>query len=152
MYHFLELRIHGSSSFVGTNISQRLGPEYADFWQRARRIADNRNAGYMDETDNIRADRYKSSLLDRAHGTPGLSRRHMIATASSGRPDYRQGGPGVRRQYTPMWGDYDMRRDNRGGGRPDQSWDGEAEMNEMDPIHGDLRSEGDYSGLGGYYR
>lgn len=51
-----------------------------------------------------------------------------------------------------MWGDYDMRRDNRGWGSPDQSWDEEAEMNEMDAIHGGMAREEDYRGPGRYYR
>lgn len=106
----------------------------------------------MDETDNIRADHYKSAFMDRAQGTPGLSRRHAIATASSGIPDVWRGGPGVRRQWTPMWADFDMRRGNRGWGRPDQSWDEEAKMDEMDAIHGAMGREEDYRRQGRHYR
>ena len=101
---------------------QRLNPEHQPFWLRARRIADNRLAGYMEETDNLRADAHYLSFIDRARGTPGLSRCHTIAVASHGLPDGYMGGPGVRRQFSPIWADFDGRRDDRGRGVPDQSW------------------------------
>ena len=101
---------------------QRLNPEHQPFWHRARRIADNRLAGYMEETDNLRADAHYLSFIDRARGTPGLSRRHTIGVASHGLPDGYMGGPRVRRQLSPIWADYNGRKDDRGWGVPDQSW------------------------------
>ena len=77
----------------------------------------------MEETDNLRADAHYLSFVDGARGTPGLSRRHTIGVASQGRPDYYLGGPGVRRHFGPIWADYDLRRDNRGWGLPDPSWE-----------------------------
>ena len=126
-----------------SNNPQRHNPEHQPFWHRARRIADNRLAGYMDETDNLRADRYTNAFLDRARGTPGLSRRHTIAVASRGMPDYYMGGPGARRQFSPLWAQYDVRRDNRGWGRPDASWDEEGD--ELDAGFGGVE-ERDYWG------
>lgn len=101
---------------------QRLNSEHQPFWHRARRIADNRLAGYMEEADNLRADAHYLSFVDQAQGTPGMSRRHTIGVASQGRPDHYLGGPGVRRQFSPIWADYDPRGDNRDWGMSDQSW------------------------------
>lgn len=102
---------------------QRLSPEHQAFWHRARRIADNRLAGYMEETDNLRADAHYLSFVDQARGTPGLSRRHTTGVASQGQHDNYLGGPGVMRHFGPIWADYDLKRDNRGWGLPDQSWE-----------------------------
>lgn len=126
-----------SLSLSYANISQRHNAEYQPFWHRARRIADNQMAGYMEETDNIGADQYNMAFTDRVRGTPGMGRCHTVGVASRGRPDFYLGGPGQRRKLAPIWAQYDARTDNRARwGVPDESWEEEDDNMEMAYVDG----------------
>ena len=101
----------------------------------------------MEEADNIKADRLRNAFVDNARGTPGMTRRHTIGQASRGMPDYFQGGPGERRQWSPIYADYPMGRDNRGLGLRNDSWLGDEEF----ALGGIYGGENDYWDPRRYY-